>query len=63
MGIMITNIDSDEDYDKKAQEDTIAMCDFLVQQILKDFPKSANKLCGVLLDFKYELEEGIGQKP
>lgn len=53
----------DEDYfKKKMQENTTAACDILVKQILEDFPNSTDNLCNLLLDFKYKLEEGIGQK-
>ena len=56
------NLDPEEYYKKKAQENTIAACNILVKQILKDFPNSADNLCNLLLDFKYKLEEGVGQK-
>ena len=46
----------------KMQENTRAACNTLVQQILEEFPNSADNLCSLLLDFKYKLEEGIGQK-
>ena len=53
------NLDPKEYFKKK---NTVAACDILVKQILKDFPNSADNLCDLLLDFKYKLEEGIGQK-
>ena len=53
------NLDPEEYYKKK---NTIAACEILVKQILEDFPNSADNLCNLLLDFKYKLEEGVGQK-
>lgn len=46
----------------KVQEKNRAACNTLVQQILEDFPNSTDTLCNLLLEFKYKLEEGIGQK-
>ena len=52
-----------EEYSKlKVQERIVAACSNLTQQISEDFPNSADDLCKLLLDFKYKLEEGIGQK-
>ena len=58
----VYNLDPEKYYKKKAQENTMRACDILVKQILEDFPNSADNLCNLLLDFKYKLEEGIGQK-
>ena len=44
------------------RKNTTAACGTLVKQILEDFPNSADNLCKLLLDFKYKLEEGVGQK-
>lgn len=37
-------------------------CVTLVQNMLRDFPECKKRLAYVLLEFKYRLEEGIGQK-
>lgn len=59
---IITKMGSEEYFHLKMQENTIAACGTLVQQILEDFPNSTESLCNLLLDFKYKLEEGVGQK-
>lgn len=41
---------------------TVDSCHFLVQKILKNTPESANELFQLLLDFKFKVEEGIGEK-
>ena len=56
------NLDPEDYFKKKMQENNVAACNTLVSQILEDFPNSAENLCNLLLDFKYKLEEGIGQK-
>ena len=58
----VYNLDPEEYFLLKMQEKTVAACNTLVKQILEDFPNSADDLCNLLLDFKYKLEEGIGQK-
>ena len=58
----VYKFDPKEYFKKKMQENTTAACNILVQQILENFSNSADNLCNLLLDFKYKLEEGIGQK-
>ena len=58
----VYNLDPQEHFKRKAQGNTVVACSILVKQILEDFPNSADNLCNLLLDFKYKLEEGIGQK-
>ena len=58
----ITKNSVEEYFKLKVQESSVAACNILVKQILENFPNSTDNLCNLLLDFKYKLEEGIGQK-